>query len=83
MKKLELNQMENIEGGGYIEGICAGVGIGGGIWAIAAAAGIASMGVGAGVAIAVAGIGCGVHALTTYQEISEDPMSSKSNKLLQ
>lgn len=67
MKKLELNKMENLQGGDFVTGVCSGLGIAGGVTAVGAnavALGIAATnfwnpaGWLAG-AFAVAAIGCG------------------------
>lgn len=65
MKKLELNQMENLEGGkgGFITGLtCATYLLAGGAFAIGTA------GIGAAVAVTIGALGCGVsvgHGLDT------------------
>lgn len=65
MKKLELNQLEAIQGGGFWGSFCGASGIIGGAAAIASYAGlIAITGGAAAIGFAVIGIGCGIAAFT-------------------
>ena len=65
MKKLELNQLESIQGGGFWGSFCGTSSIIGGAAALAARAGlIAITGGTAAVGFAIIGVACGVALLT-------------------
>lgn len=62
MKNLSLVEMENISGGGFINGFCIGMGIGtGAIGIVAVVAGSVTGGIGAAVCGALS-IGCGIYS---------------------
>jgi len=69
MKALSVSQMQDLPmGGGWIAGICAGLGFSGGIGAIAIRAGLVTVSSGpaatvVGVAAGVAAVGCGAYAI--------------------
>jgi hypothetical protein len=62
MKKLELHEMENVQGDGFIDGACAVVGFTGGGLAVRALVGMA-VNPALGTAIDLAGAACFVYSI--------------------
>ncbi|MCF6224360.1 MAG: hypothetical protein L3J34_11615 [Flavobacteriaceae bacterium] len=59
MKKLELEQMESLEGGGFITGMCSGIAIASFMFF----AGAISFGVGSAIVLGAAGAACASYSI--------------------
>ncbi|MCH3883482.1 hypothetical protein [Tenacibaculum aquimarinum] len=64
MKSIELNQMENLHGGGFWDGLCGTTGIASGVGLLAIELAIVSAIPGLNIVVGIAAISCGIAALT-------------------